>query len=107
MVSSLEYKFDVLWNKLHPNIDLETEVKLIPKRRFRFDYVHKKSMIAVEINGQIWRKGGHSSGKGLLRDYEKLNLAQAQGFVVFQLAGCMITPDWLNIIAHEIKKKAQ
>ena len=56
---------------------------LIPKRKFRFDRVHKESKVAIEINGQTWRKGGHSSGKGLQRDYEKNNLAIVQGYQVF------------------------
>ena len=40
--------------------------------------------VIVEKNGGIWRKGGHSSGRGLLRDYEKANAAQLQGFLYLQ-----------------------
>ena len=40
--------------------------------------------LIVEKNGGIWRKGGHSSGRGLLRDYEKANAAQLQGFLYLQ-----------------------
>lgn len=29
--------------------------------------------LAVEVNGGIWQKGGHNTGAGLLRDYEKAN----------------------------------
>jgi hypothetical protein len=36
----------------------------------------------VEKNGQIWYKGGHSSGTGLLRDYEKNNLLTLAGYRV-------------------------
>ena len=49
MPSNLEFRFDNLWNELHPDIELETEVKLIPKRRFRFDYVHLLSKIIIEV----------------------------------------------------------
>lgn len=101
--SSLELKFDTLWNQLHPDLDLETEVKLISDRKFRFDYVHSKSKIAIEVNGGIWTFSGHSSGKGLLRDYEKLNLAQSLGYHVFFLSGEMIDAHWLNLIASSIK----
>ena len=104
-ISSLELQFDTLWNDLHPTIDLDTEVRLISDRRFRFDYVHLGSKVAVELNGQIWHKGGHSSGSGLLRDYEKLNLAQQSGYVVFQLSAEMINERWLNLIAHTIKAR--
>ena len=105
-ISPLELEFDNLWNCLHPDIDLDTEVRLISDRRFRFDYVHLRSKVAVEVNGGIWTGGGHSSGKGLLRDYEKLNLAQSQGYYVFFLSGEMINDRWLNLIASTIKVRS-
>ncbi len=103
MPSSLECKFETLWIELYPDIDLETEVRLIPKRKFRFDYVHFDSKVAIEINGQIWHQGGHSSGTGLQRDYEKLNLAQSSGYKVFQLSKEMINSEWLTLIGDTIK----
>lgn len=105
MVSSLEQKFDLLWDNLYPDLDLETEVKIIPKRRFRFDYVNVPSKVCIEVNGQIWHVGGHSSGRSLLRDYEKLNLAQSMGYLVFQLSGEMINDYWLGIIGETIKQR--
>jgi len=102
-VSELELQFENLWLDLHPTIDLETEYRIISNRRFRFDYVHVKSKIAIEINGGTWKKMGHSSASGIHRDYEKLNLAQAIGWRVFQLSGDMITDYWLNLIADAIK----
>ena len=64
-------------------------------RKWRADYCWRSRYIAakngglgiesrdviVEKNGGIWRKSGHSSGRGLLRDYEKANTAQLQGFL--------------------------
>jgi very-short-patch-repair endonuclease len=105
MPSSLERKFEYLWEELYPEIDLYTELSLIPKRKFRFDFVNKEAKVAVELNGQIWSKGGHSSGTGLMRDYEKTNLAQALGYVCFQLSNDMINERWLNIIANTIKER--
>jgi hypothetical protein len=29
--------------------------------------------LAIEVSGQTWHKGGHSSGSGILRDYRKAN----------------------------------
>lgn len=103
--STLERRFDNLWECLHPNVDLDTEVKLIPKRRFRFDYAHLTSKVAVEINGGIWGISGHSSGTGLQRDYEKINLAQSLGYAVFQLSSDMIDEHWLNLIAKTISDR--
>lgn len=104
-ISSLEFEFDLMWEELFPDLDLETEVRLIPQRRFKFDYVNIAAKVAIELNGQIWHKGGHSTGKSLMRDYEKLNLAQQQGYCVFQLSPEMITETWLNAIAQTIRDR--
>ena len=40
-----------------------------------------------------------------MRDYEKLNLAQQQGYCVFQLSGEMITEQWLKAIAETIRDR--
>lgn len=61
---------------------------LVPGRKFRVDYLFREARIVIERNGQIWKQGGHSSGAGLLGDYEKVNLLQLEGFRVFQF-----TPD--------------
>lgn len=71
---------------------LHKEVKIIPKRRFRADYViemksygilqaHK---IIIEVNGGVWSGGAHGRGTGITRDYEKSNLAQCEGFIFLQ-----------------------
>jgi hypothetical protein len=47
-------------------------------------------------------KSGHSGGTGLVKDYEKLCLAAAQGWRVFLLADSMITGEYLGMIATAI-----
>jgi len=106
MPSELECRFDNLWDELYPEIELATEVKLIPKRRFRYDYVHYDSKVVIEVNGGNWTHGRHTRPANLLSEYEKLNLAQNLGFNVFILTGEMITADWLNLIATTIKMKS-
>jgi very-short-patch-repair endonuclease len=101
--SELEKEFAALWETLYPNIDLWAEHRIIPGRRYRFDFVHLESKVAVEIQGQIWRKGRHNTGKGLMDSYEKINLAAMLGWRVFQLSGEMITADWLGRIAKTIR----
>ena len=107
MPSSLELEFDALWEHLYPDIDLDTSLKLISERKFRFDYVHHPSKIAIEVNGGIWTMSGHSSGRGLLRDYEKLNLAQSLGYYVFLLSSEMINEQWLNLIAETMRVRQE
>ena len=83
--SDLELKFAQLWVKLFPEIDLHAEHQFDENRKFRFDFAHILSKTAIEVQGGIWIKGGHSTPKGIQRDYEKLNLAQSLGWRVFLL----------------------
>ena len=69
----------------------ETEVVFAPPRKFRADYLFRSAKVIVEKNGAVWMKGGHSSGKGIMRDYEKSNLAQLLGWRLFSF-----TPQQLN-----------
>lgn len=102
MVSKLELQFEQLWVDLYPDIDLEAEVQLIPNRKFRFDYVHFISKTAIEINGGNWNYGRHCRPQSLLKEYEKINLAQLLGFNVFILSGEMINDTWLQKIGDFI-----
>ena len=65
------------------------EYVFAPERRFRADYCwlsHRTKWfgVIVEKNGGVWHKGGHSSPKGILRDWEKSNLAQTLGYIYLQ-----------------------
>lgn len=105
MTSHLEETFLYLWQELYPQLPLEREVLAVPKRRFRLDFAHISSLVAIEINGGLWVKSKHSSGNGLLRDYEKSNLLAYHGWVTFQLAEPMLTDEWLERIAQTIKTR--
>lgn len=50
------------------------------ERRWVWDVAIPAFRILVEVNGQIWRKGGHNSGHGLERDYQKANWAVLNGW---------------------------
>lgn len=54
------------------------EVRLIPERQYRWDFV--VGNLAIEVQGGTWRKGAHSGGLGLLRDCRKANAATLAGF---------------------------
>ena len=60
------------------------EFKAIPGRRYRWDFAWLcppgTRGLLVEVNGGVWAKGGHSTGKGISRDYEKANLAMLAGW---------------------------
>lgn len=56
------------------------EYKAIPGRRFRWDFCWHEFRLLLEVQGGVWSKGSHSSGAGINRDTEKLNLATLEGF---------------------------
>lgn len=72
---------------------LAEEVKLFPEDNRRFDFAHIGARVAIEIQGGIWKKGGHSTGKGIMRDCRKAFDATMLGWVVLQL-----TPDMIGVI---------
>lgn len=66
---------------LHMNayrIDYKREQSLIPGRRWRWDFV--VGDIAIEVHGQVWRKGAHSTGAGITRDLSKINALTLAGY---------------------------
>jgi len=73
-------------------VPYERELMLIPGRRFRWDFVVPMAGLAIEVNGGTWMggRGGHSSGSGIQRDYEKANLATEYGWAVILLSGDMV-----------------
>lgn len=64
------------------------QVRLIPGRRFSFDFAWVEQRIAVEIQGGIWmppdkngnRRGAHAAPLNLERDHRKANLACCHGY---------------------------
>lgn len=109
--SYLEEKFLRGWERDYPFLPLLREYKPLTARRFRLDFAHVESRVGIEIQGGTWgRKGAHSSGKGLNRDYEKLNLIQSDGWIVFQLSGDMLNLRgqrlWFPLIAKAIKRRS-
>lgn len=53
-------------------------------RKYRFDFALIETKIAIELNGGIWKQLPSHSGKGHIRDMEKINLAIELGWVVLQ-----------------------
>ena len=60
--------------------DYVREYQAIEGRKFRWDFCFKRARLLIEVNGQTFAKGGHSTGLGIRRDYEKNNLAQLAGW---------------------------
>ena len=73
--STLETGFATLWArtrglKEHPPT---LEYKFHPERRWKIDVAWPDLKIAVELEGGIFTKGGHTRGRGYSRNCEKYN----------------------------------
>lgn len=58
------------------------EYKFFASRRWRFDFAWPDKKLALEIQGGIWIGGRHSRGAALVKEWEKLNTAAANGWRV-------------------------
>jgi hypothetical protein len=67
----------------------EREYVAIPGRKFRWDYYIKPNLL-IELQGGIWQMGGHSTGVGITRDCEKMNLAVLHGFRCLNFTTAMV-----------------
>ena len=107
MPSNLEQLFEVQWESLYPDFELWAEQKLIPNRRFRFDFVHYPSKVAIEINGGNWAGGRHTRAGALNKEYEKILLAALEGYLVLFLSQDQITDDYLEIISQILMQRSR
>ena len=78
------------------------EYRFCPERKWRADFVWlfnnqlykvdplldkvtRYKGVILEINGAVWTKGKHTYGKQLLDEYEKLNNASLDGWILIQV----------------------
>lgn len=71
----------------YAGIKYHRQYKAIPSRRFRFDFYFPGHKLLCEVQGGIYSNGAHVRPKGVLRDYEKINLAQYHGMRCIQVSG--------------------
>ena len=75
-------------------------------RNHRFDFAFPHLLIAVEVNGNAWHvRGGGRHGQD--KDLEKMNLAVAMGWRVFQFSPAMLNDNperWVGMVSDAIRK---
>ena len=108
--SHLEVSFAKLWDTIN-GPPLEPEHKFDANRKWRFDFAHVESKVAIELEGGIWMKGKqrgrHNSPKGFIADCEKYNTAALQGWAVIRLPSPAITKAWaVKILALIIQRSS-
>lgn len=78
----------------------EAEVRIIPGRRYRWDFAWPAAKVCLEVQGGVWSGGAHGRGWGVTRDQEKLNLASVAGWRTLQRQPRQVmtaqTADWLR-----------
>ena len=82
--SVLERRWQMWWNALTPHIPLIPEYKFHPTRKWRFDFAHVGTKVAIELEGGVYSFGRHQRAEGFLEDMEKYNAALALGWRVFR-----------------------
>lgn len=58
----------------------ESEYKFAPPRKWAFDYCWPSHMVALEVEGGIWKQGRHNRASGFIKDLEKYNQAACLGW---------------------------
>jgi very-short-patch-repair endonuclease len=99
--SPLEARFADLWQSLDGPA-LETEYRFDSVRRWKFDFAHLGSRVAIEVEGGTRSNGRHSRHEGYREDCIKYNAAVLAGWRVCRLTSDMITPDHVEPIIEFI-----
>lgn len=99
--SPLEAKFALLWRALR-GPPLVREHRFAPPRRWRFDFAHPASRVAVELEGGVWNRGRHNRPLGFIADCEKYSAAALAGWTVVRLTEGQITEEKVEEIIAAI-----
>ena len=94
-MSSLEAQFALMWRSLG-GPELVMQHRFHPVRKWRMDFAHLETMVAIEIHGGIYGMSRHTTGTGFRDDREKMNAAQSMGWVVFEVV--------TGFTLHEVEK---
>lgn len=66
------------------NIQMESEYRFHPDRKWRFDWCFPELKIAIEYEGLMSAKSRHTTVRGFTGDAEKYNAAQSLGWKVLR-----------------------
>ena len=88
-----------------------SELQFHPVRRWRFDLAAPELLIAIEVEGGVFRGGRHTRGRGYVRDLEKYNAAVTRGWRMLrytpdQMAAGAFCDDVAAVIARSMTDAA-
>lgn len=108
--SDLERTVLFYWTALAPNypqpVCLETsgnEISPVKGRRWKFDFAWPEQKIAIEAQGGVYMRSGHTGGKNMEDDYAKLNACVAEGWRIFYVTSGMLRNDAASFI-EQVKR---
>src|SRR5579863_8358808 len=105
--SPLELKFILLWGTMKDRPELVCEHRFAEDRKWRFDFAHLETRIALEVEGMFNAHGkgvgGHMRPKGFRSDCEKYFEAAMLGWRVIRLSPDMVIAPNLERIAEFIR----
>lgn len=85
----------------------EREYKFHPDRRWRFDFAFPSLMIAIEVEGGVWKMGRHTRGMGFKKDSEKYNAASLLGWRLLRFESSGVrNGDARRLIEEMVRKYA-
>lgn len=85
------------------DIQFVCEHRFAPPRKFRFDIAIPDMMIAIEYEGVISAKSGHTTIRGFTKDCQKYNLAVSLGWSVYRYTALNLNE--LQILIKEIHEE--
>ena len=89
--ADLKYTLLLFWHTLVPDGPAPvTEYVFHPVRKWRLDVAWPAYRVAVELQGGVWSRGAHGRGSGIVRNFDKLNNAQIEGWCVLQFSTDML-----------------
>lgn len=67
------------------------QARIIPGRRFSFDFCWTAQRLTVEVQGGLFLpRGGHTTGMGVSRDCEKSAMALLEGYRPLAVTAAMV-----------------
>lgn len=98
--TNLERMFITRFKQLAPDLPYPRReyMPARPAYDWRLDFAYPDRKIAVEAQGGIWGKGGHSTGVGIRNGYKRHNWLTAHGWRVLYYSIDMMEDDPAGLI---------
>jgi very-short-patch-repair endonuclease len=97
-MSDLEATFANWWH-IAGGPELVREHRFAPPRRWRGDFAHLGTRVAIECEGGVYSGGRHVRGRGFEADAEKYNALSAAGWILFRITPGMLAADPMGTLA--------